>query len=127
MVEPRFADEEDLPRTVLREKEAREREAREREMAQMAPDNGYREDSRPHYAPPDPYGYDYPPSMEVAGTVTQLKIPFVHLMFFFIKAVFAAIPALILLTVLLWGMGQGLKTFFPDLRQFEIIVKTPRS
>jgi len=57
-------------------------------------------------------------------TVTRLKIPFLHLVLFFMKAVLAAIPALILLTVLLWGLGQGLKAFFPALRHFEIIVKS---
>jgi hypothetical protein len=34
---------------------------------------------------------------------------------FFIKAVFAAIPALIILAGLLWLAGQGLSTYFPQL------------
>ncbi len=56
--------------------------------------------------------------------MTRLRVPFVHLVLFFLKAVVAAIPAMILLTVILWGMGQGLKAFVPWLRHFEIIVKS---
>ncbi|MEZ5853903.1 MAG: hypothetical protein R3D67_03845 [Hyphomicrobiaceae bacterium] len=126
MAEPRFADEDDLPRTLLRERDAREREAREREMAAGAHDDGYRVGT-PAYGPADPYGYDYAPNMgDGSVTVTRLKIPFMHLVFFFMKAAIAAIPAMLLVGVLLWGMGQGLKSFFPGLRHFEIVVKTPR-
>ena len=120
MAEPRFADEDDLPRTFRRERDARERELREREAPAHAGDEGYGTPPHAAYAN-DPYLYDVgaPP-----GTVTRLKIPFFHLMMFFIKAVVAAIPAMILLGVLMWGLGQGLKTFMPQFRHFEIVVKS---
>ena len=54
------------------------------------------------------------------AVVTRFKVPFVHLMFFFIKCVFAAIPALILLTAVLWGFGQVLKVVYPSLLHFQI-------
>jgi hypothetical protein len=121
MAEPRFADDDDLPRTLRRERDAREREMREREAASI--DEGFGAAGAQAY-PAQPYGYDYMPAGHNGVTVTRLRIPFVHLMLFFLKAVVAAIPALILLTVLLWGMGQGLKAFVPGLRHFEIIVKS---
>jgi hypothetical protein len=122
MAEPRFAeDDDDLPRTLRRERDARERELREREMAPA--EDGYGQAGPQAYGSPT-YGYDYPPAGDGSVTVTRLKIPFLHLVAFFMKAVLAAIPALVLLTVLLWGLGQGLKAFFPALRHFEIIVKS---
>lgn len=121
MAEPRFADEDDLPRTLRRERDAREREMREREFHPA--DDGYAP-IQVQPLPAQPYGYDLSPAGDGTVTVTRLKIPFVHLALFFMKAVVAAIPALILLTVLLWGMGQGLKAFFPDFRHFEIVVKS---
>ena len=124
MAEPRFADDDDLPRTLRRERDAREREMREREGPSFAEEKAERH-SAPHAASTPAYAYDYGPSGHDGGvTVTRLAIPFTHLMMFFMKAVVAAIPALLLLTVLLWGMGQGLKAFFPGLRHFEIVVKS---
>jgi hypothetical protein len=119
MAEPRFADDDDLPRTLRRERDAREREMREREKAAAADENFGKAGGYAYQPPP----YDYAPTGG-GVTVTRLRLPFTHLMFFFMKAVVAAIPALILLTVLLWGMGQGLKAFMPGLRHFEIIVKS---
>jgi len=121
MAEPRFADDDDLPRTLRRERDARERELRERGTPDGEEAFGQ---AGPQPYPPQPYGYDYAPAGDGSVTVTRLKIPFLHLVAFFMKAVVAAIPALILLTVLLWGLGQGLKAFFPALRHFEIIVKS---
>lgn len=121
MAEPRFADDDDLPRTLRRERDARERELRERELATEEEGTGQ---GGPQAYASQTYGYDYPPAGDGSVTVTRLKIPFLHLVAFFMKAVVAAIPALILLTVLLWGLGQGLKAFFPALRHFEIIVKS---
>jgi hypothetical protein len=126
MAEPRFADDDDLPRTLRRERDAREARAREREAREREAtpvDDAFAASPAQSYAERS-YGYDYTPSGDDGVTVTQLRLPFMHLMFFFIKAVVAAIPALILLTVLLWGMGQGLKAFMPGLRHFEIIVKS---
>lgn len=121
MAEPRFADDDDLPRTLRRERDAREREKRERELSEASLDGLGHGTQR---QPTPTSGYEFGVTANRAGTVTRLEIPFVHLMLFFMKAVVAAIPALILLTVLLWGMGQGLKAFFPQFRHFEIVVKS---
>jgi hypothetical protein len=121
MAEPRFADDDDLPRTLRREREAREREMRERELPDMSED-GF--GSGAQRRPAQSYAHDYGASGGRTGVVTRLEIPFGHLVKFFLKAVVAAIPALILLTVLLWGMGQGLKAFFPQFRHFEIVIKS---
>lgn len=122
MGEPRFADDDDLPRTLRRERDAREREMREREMPPATPDEAPYAHSAAFAG--QPYGYDYAPAGDGGVTVTRLKVPFVHLMAFFLKATLAAIPAMLLLGVLLWGFGQGLKHFFPALRHFEIVVKS---
>jgi len=113
-------DVDDLPRTLRREREARQREAREREekarAATLTHDFGVSESERgmPAYAAATP------------ATVVRFDVPFHHLMGFFIKAVFAAIPALILLGVLLWYAGVALKTFYPELIHTEILIRIPR-
>ncbi len=66
----------------------------------------------------------YPDDMQPA-LVRRLEVPFVHLMLFFIKAVFAAIPALIILAVLLWLGGAALQTFFPQLVKMQILIRFP--
>ena len=58
-----------------------------------------------------------------APTVVDIDVPFVRLTMFFIKAVFAAIPALIALIALLWLFGQGLQSFFPQLVKMKIDVQ----
>lgn len=124
MAEPHFASDDDLPRTLRRERDAREREREQRErdaalaaQAQPYPQPGFSQD----YAGADQSTlYPVPGS----GIVNRLEIPFFHLVWFFVKAVFAAIPAVLLLTALLFVGGQVLKRFFPDLRHFEIIIKS---
>ena len=120
MAEPRFSmtADEDLPRTLRREKEAREREAQER-------------DQPTHSAipPNDDYEYVEEIAYDPEGvTVTRLNIPFFHLMFFFIKAVFAAIPAILLLVAVCILIGETLQSQLPWLRQFEfeLIMRPPR-
>jgi hypothetical protein len=115
MPEPTFGTmtaDDDLPRTIRREREARERQAREREATGAPP------------APQIEREAAYAMSAPAAGsTVTDIDVPFFRLTTFFIKAVFAAIPALILLTALLWLFGQGLQTFFPQLVKMKIDVQ----
>lgn len=134
----------DLPRTFRREREAREREAREREAADRA--QAERETlpmgpaPQPHpasaaaaatpptkdamYAVPDPnYVATGEPTMP--ASVQRFDVPFLHLVAFFLKAAIAAIPALILLTALLWGGGQLLKAFFPWLIKAQILIHFP--
>ena len=60
--------------------------------------------------------------MLVSVTVTALDIPFFRLMAFFLKAALAAIPALLLLGLLLFGIGQLLQTYLPWLVKMRILV-----
>lgn len=110
------SDFDDLPRTLRRE--------RERQAAQSAPS----------VDPPGPgasydmdkSGYDTRYEHEpVPASVERLNIPFLRLVGFLIKAVIAAIPALILLTVILWFAGQALQVFFPELIQLKILISFP--
>lgn len=129
----------DLPRTFRREKEAREREAREREAAERAQNEretlpmGATASPQPMtasiqdrgmYAMPDP-GYAAVDETQMPATVQRIDVPFVHLVTFFLKAVVAAIPALILLGVILWLGGHLLKTFFPWLVKAQILIHFP--
>ncbi len=119
---PLMADEgsDDLPRTLRREREARERAAREREAkaraATLTHDFGASDGRSERDASAEAF----------SGTaVNRFEVPFGHLMMFFIKAVFAAIPALIILTALLWLGGNVLKAFFPELIHMQILVTFP--
>ena len=123
----------DLPRTLRREREAREREAREREAVERAQAEreqlsmGPAPRAAPHadeiYAVPQ----SYPSPVEAAmpATVTRIEVPFLHLVAFFFKAMLAAIPALLLLGVLLWGAGHLLQTYFPWLVKAQILIHFP--
>ncbi len=117
----------DLPRTLRREKEARLREAREREALAA----GYASSSPDALgsavpgteAVPQPYAVEevYP------AAVKSIDVPFFRLVAFFLKAVLAAIPALILLGVLLWFAGQALEMAFPELLKMKILITFPNS
>ena len=120
---PLLADSEtdDLPRTLRREHEARarDREAREREAAgasaaSLAPGSGV----------PDGAFADGGTELMPAA-VKSFEVPFFRLMAFFLKAVLAAIPALILLGAILWGAGHILKMLFPWLIQTQITITFP--
>ena len=54
--------------------------------------------------------------------VRDIDVPFPRLVRFFVKAVLASVPALILLMVLLWGFGQFLSVFFPNLVKMKILI-----
>lgn len=51
---------------------------------------------------------------------------FSRLVAFFVKAVFAAIPALLIFMALLWLLGHGLQAFFPDLVKLKILIYMPK-
>ena len=115
MAEPSLsmtAEEDDLPRTIRRERDAREREARER--AAVVPTGPTALERNGDYTMPAP-----------AATVTDFDVPFSKLMMFFIKAVFAAVPALLLLTAMLWLFGQGLQATYPQLLKMKILIYVP--
>lgn len=145
MADPHFpplGDEQndDLPRTFRREKEARAREARERAAQERAAAPSLPAPSAPTqntmgYGPApsapaprvdaDP---DYAPQIMDApypATVQRFEVPFLHLVMFFLKAVLAAIPALILLTVILWFAGSALQALFPELVKMKILISLP--
>jgi hypothetical protein len=155
MAEPTFSpmgeDNDDLPRTFRREKEAREREAREREAKEreaqarvaaerQAKDRQSRDrpavaaptlSTAPEAFAPGPQVYADPAQqpditdMPYPASVRRFDVPFIHLMTFFLKAVLAAIPALILLGVILWFAGSALQAVFPDLVKMKILISFP--
>lgn len=127
----------DLPRTFRRqreqqEREAREREAREREARERDPRDRKLTDRAARFEPvamagqrePDDFGSAFRDEPQ-AAVVTRLQVPFFHLMWFSIKAVLAAIPALLLLGALLWVAGQVLKIYFPWILQMQILITFP--
>lgn len=140
MPEPNLsmAVDDDLPRTVRRERDAREREAREREAREraqrereMGPSMGPAMGAAPAAFAPQPHpapmrmdhdDFDLPAP---PATVTALDIPFLKLMMFLLKAVIAGIPALLLLGAIMWGIGQALQTFFPALLKLKIMIYVP--
>jgi hypothetical protein len=61
----------------------------------------------------------------VPATVHRLDVPFTHLARFFVKAVLAAIPALILLGTILWIAGTVLQSQFPQLIKMRILIGFP--
>lgn len=122
------SDFDDLPRTFRREKEARAREAREAKERREREREGHMNASlgdppsylsRPRSAPVV-YGDD-----PVAASVQRFNVPFIHLVFFFLKSVLAAIPALVLLGIILYFAGKGLEAFFPELIRMKIMIMFP--
>ena len=119
MPEPTFSmtADDDLPRTIRREREAREREAREREARER------------HAAASVPVlqgeGEGEFEVRAPAATVVDFDVPLAKLAMFFVRAVFAAIPALLVLIALLWVLGHTLQTFFPQLLKMKILIYMP--
>ena len=114
----------DLPRTLRREHEARAREARERDGQSLGATLSAAPASvadRAYEAAAPAAGEPYP------AVVKALDIPFGQLVAFCLKAVIAAIPALLLLMVILWGVGQILETLVPDLLKMKILITFPNS
>lgn len=132
MAEPNFpplGDEQsdDLPRTFRREKEARAREARERAAQERAAAPSLSTEP-PAPAPRVDANPDYSPAlveMPYPASVQRFDVPFLHLVTFFLKAVVAAIPALILLTAIMWVFGAGIKALFPELIKMKILISFP--
>ena len=63
--------------------------------------------------------------MPYPASVRRFDVPFLHLVSFFLKAVLAAIPALILLTAILWVAGSALEAMFPELIKMKILISFP--
>ncbi len=120
--QPLTGEMDDLPRTLRRERESRERAAREREQMPSAQSSSYGTSEHANS-----YGSGYPPQAGdlPQATVTRIKVPFFSLMGFFLKAVFAAIPALIVLIAMLYGLGLALQAYFPQLIKMKILISFP--
>lgn len=129
--DPILDDQEDLPRTFRREKEARAREARERAAQERAaaptlPMGVADRRARPR---PDTYATGEPDisndEQPVPASIRRFDVPFVDLATFFLKAVIASIPALFLLGAILWVAGMALETLFPALIKMKILISFP--
>lgn len=106
MAEPAFSHpDDDLPRTLRREREARQRGAQQ-QPAYVAQGRG---------AP-----LDLP---DEGVSVTRFDVPFFRLAWFLVKCVLAGLPALLVLGVILFGIGKGLQHYMPELRLFEIEIR----
>jgi hypothetical protein len=115
MAEPQFSShpDDDLPRTIRRERDARQRSNAAPQQSSYAASSN------------SSHSADHAPGEGPVVTVTALEVPFFRLMAFFIKAVFAAIPALILLGLILFAIGQVAQTFVPWLIKARIVITFP--
>ncbi len=128
----------DLPRTLRREHEARAREARERDgpslgtpshastapavTAPQAPDMTYM--ATETYAAPQG---SIVAAGNVPAVVKAVDVPFGDLVAFFLKAVVAAVPAMLLMMIMLWGIGQIIEIVAPHLLKMKILISFPNS
>jgi hypothetical protein len=143
MVDARSATlaDDDIPMTFKRareakereERDAREREARERpQRAATFEDRASVEGPSGGFGPLDDGRNGGRASAEADGprghraVVTAFEVPFFRLAFFLVKVVLAGIPALLLLTALLWLFGQALAIYAPELLQMRILITFPR-
>lgn len=121
----------DLPRTFRREKEARAREAREREAQERAAAPSLPLGSERHFDGPspqisaDPDVQPYADEIAYPASVRRFDVPFAHLVTFFLKAVVAAVPAMILMLAILWCFGSLLEALFPELIKMKILISVP--
>jgi len=113
MDDPRFEPhpENDLPKSFLRERAARQRAA---ETGFTGGDPG---------DPSMTYRSDRAPGEGV--TVDRIEVPFFRLVMFFLKCAFAAIPALILLGLFMFAIGQAAQMMFPWLVKMRILITFP--
>lgn len=109
----------DLPRTLRREREARERAG---QLGLHSSGSAAGSLGPQAYVPEPTLSENFVVS---GNTVTDIKVPFLRLMLFCIKLVFAAIPALLLLGAILWAIGHLLMTFFPWLVKLQILIRVP--
>jgi hypothetical protein len=141
ITEPKFSSpqlsggqDDDIPQTFRRERDAREKEARDREARERdareretAARNAKAAKTFPSATDPALRDYTLPDisPMQDGVKVVSLDIPFFRLMAFFIKAVFAAIPALLVLIGILWTIGQIAQTYMPWLVKMRILIQFP--
>lgn len=121
-----LSSDDDLPRTFRRARQEHEAAQRAAYPAQepMVP-IGSADPSLGHAPPPGITSAANPFADPAPATVRTFDVPFFHLMFFCIKAVFAAIPAVIILGLLIWLSGEFLTSYFPELLKMKIIIQLP--
>ena len=120
----------DLPRTFRRAREQQLRDQMAQTQLQQPQQAGRGTPVAPvSYAPEPINPYDTPYGQTADGPslaeVTRFRVPFFSLMGFFIKAVFAAIPALLILIAMFYGLGRLLQTYFPELIKMKIVITFP--
>ena len=98
----------DLPRTFRRQRDEQQRAHQQAMVSASSHDAEWAHDHAP-----------------TPAVVTAFKVPFFRLMLFYIKAVVAAIPAIILLIAILWGLGHLLTTYLPWLVKVQILIRIP--
>jgi hypothetical protein len=139
--EPFIDDTEDLPRTFRREKEARAREARERAAQERAanPTLPMGEDDAAPRPQPSIFARASSDTPAMTGTgadtdtgtgampasVRAFDVPFSHLVMFAFKVVLASLPALFMLTAILWVFGTLVELVFPWLIKMKILISFP--
>lgn len=119
MAEPQFAmhADDDLPRTLRRERDAR----RQAQSFQQSMPGG----AGPSIADDDKRFASEEPGAAPPATVTGIDVPFMRLVAFFVKCSIAAIPALIVLGLILFAMGQVAERVFPWLVKMRIVISFP--
>jgi len=125
MPEPHFSTlDDDLPRTLRRARD--ERDARERDANGHRIPSSLRAATGAASAQATQAGDATLQTSKGDGvTVTRLNVPFGNLVAFFMKAVFAALPALLVLMIVLWTMGEVLQRYFPWLLKMRILIQFP--
>lgn len=119
MAEPQFAmhGDDDLPRTLRRERDAR-RQAQSLQQGGPSSAPSIPEDQTRSFVTDEPG--EGPPV-----TVTAFDVPFMKMVTFYLKSVVAAIPALILLGLVMFAMGQIAQRFLPWLVKMRIMISFP--
>jgi hypothetical protein len=118
MSEPVFdvVTDDDLPLTVLRERDAREREARERQARERGPTLAMPARDRVGF-------YSLGPVPQAAGgPASMLDASFVQLAAFFFRAALAALPAAVLVIGALWLAGHTFAVLFPGLLKLKVLL-----
>ncbi len=111
---PLDLSDDDLPMTVRRDKARQERDAEAAAQRQAARD-AQEAAKAVRNAPPQPVA------------VRALRIPFLALVWFFLKCALAAIPALAVLIFAAWGLTEAGSTLFPALMKFKVLIYAPAS
>jgi hypothetical protein len=83
-------------------------------------------------AAPRPYGTTY--TAEHSGqsddpvqvVITGIRIPFLNLVGHFLKVTVAAIPAILLLLAILFGIGQAVSIYAPQLAKVRVLIHFPQ-